>query len=75
MADNVPPSSADVTKSGSLNVPQPSGPHRPVMGFPFTFRDMKETRSHINTVLGTPNVWNAFNSTTNTPPPLHNSGK
>jgi hypothetical protein len=27
-----PPSSADVTKSGSLNLPEPSGPHRPVMG-------------------------------------------
>jgi hypothetical protein len=32
MADNLPPSSADVTESGSLNLPEPSGPHRPVMG-------------------------------------------
>jgi hypothetical protein len=31
-ADNPPPSSADVTESGSLNLPEPSGPHRPVMG-------------------------------------------
>jgi hypothetical protein len=31
-ADNLPPSSADVTESGSLNLPEPSGPHRPVMG-------------------------------------------
>jgi hypothetical protein len=41
MADNLPPSSADVTESGSLNLPEPSGPHRPVIGmvypfFPFT---------------------------------------
>jgi hypothetical protein len=32
MADNLPLSSADVTESGSLNLPEPSGPHRPVMG-------------------------------------------
>jgi hypothetical protein len=32
MADNLPPSSADETESGSLNLPEPSGPHRPVMG-------------------------------------------
>jgi hypothetical protein len=31
-ADNLPPSSADVTESGSLNLPEPCGPHRPVMG-------------------------------------------
>jgi hypothetical protein len=29
---HLPPSSADVTESGSLNLPEPSGPHRPVMG-------------------------------------------
>jgi hypothetical protein len=29
---NLPPSSADVTESGSLNPPEPSGPHRPVIG-------------------------------------------
>jgi hypothetical protein len=31
-ANNLPPSSADVMESGSLNLPEPSGPHRPVMG-------------------------------------------
>jgi hypothetical protein len=37
MADNLPPSSADVTESGSLNLPEPSGPHRPVMGLLYIF--------------------------------------
>jgi hypothetical protein len=32
MADNLPPSSADVTESGSLNNSEPSGTHRPAMG-------------------------------------------
>jgi hypothetical protein len=32
MADNLPPSSADITESGSLNLPELSEPHRPVMG-------------------------------------------
>jgi hypothetical protein len=31
MTENLPPSSADVMESGSLNLPEPSGPHRPVM--------------------------------------------
>jgi hypothetical protein len=31
-ADNLPHSSADVTESGSLNLPELCGPHRPVMG-------------------------------------------
>jgi hypothetical protein len=26
------PSSADITESGSLNLPEPFGPHKPVMG-------------------------------------------
>jgi hypothetical protein len=34
-ADNQQPSSADVTESGSLNLPEPSGPHGPVMGMLF----------------------------------------
>jgi hypothetical protein len=34
MADNLPPSSADVTESGSLNVPEPSGP---VMGLLYLY--------------------------------------
>jgi hypothetical protein len=37
MADNLPPSSADVTESGSLNLPKPSGSHRPVMGLLYLF--------------------------------------
>jgi hypothetical protein len=36
-AENLPPSSADVTESGSLNLPEPSGPHRPVMGMLYMF--------------------------------------
>jgi hypothetical protein len=36
-ADNLPPSSADVTESGSLKLPAPSGPHRPVMGLLYLF--------------------------------------
>jgi hypothetical protein len=32
MTDKLPPSSADVTESGSIKVPEPSGSHRPVMG-------------------------------------------
>jgi hypothetical protein len=38
MVDNLPPSSADVTEYGSLNLSETSGPHRPVMGLLyFTF--------------------------------------
>jgi hypothetical protein len=37
MADNPPPSSADVTESGNLNLPEPSGPHRPVKGMLFLY--------------------------------------
>jgi hypothetical protein len=33
----LPPSSADVTESGSLNLPEPSGPHRPVMGLLYLY--------------------------------------
>jgi hypothetical protein len=40
-ADNLPPSSADVTESGSLNLPEPSGPHRPVMGLLYLFLCIK----------------------------------
>jgi hypothetical protein len=32
VADNLPPSKTDVMKSGSLGLPEPSGPHRAVMG-------------------------------------------
>jgi hypothetical protein len=37
MADNLPPSSVYVTESGSLNLQESSGPHRPVMGL-FTLK-------------------------------------
>jgi hypothetical protein len=32
MVDKLQPSNVDVMKSGSLNLPELSGPHRPVMG-------------------------------------------
>jgi hypothetical protein len=37
MADNLTPSSADVTESGSLNLLEPYGPNRPVMGLIYFF--------------------------------------
>jgi hypothetical protein len=37
MADNLRPSSTDVMESGSLNLPEPSGPHRPVMGLLYLY--------------------------------------
>jgi hypothetical protein len=37
MADNLPPSSADVTESESLNLPETSGPYRPVMGLLYLY--------------------------------------
>jgi hypothetical protein len=49
MADNLPPSSTDVTESGSPNLPEHSGPHRPVMGVPylfFTFYRVAWTKPH-----------------------------
>jgi hypothetical protein len=38
MADNLPHPSADITESGSLNLPEPSGTHRPVMGLLNSFQ-------------------------------------
>jgi hypothetical protein len=38
MADNLPPSSAHVMESGSLNLPESSGPLRPVMGLLYIYR-------------------------------------
>jgi hypothetical protein len=35
MVENLPSSSADVMESGSLNLPEPSGAQRPVMGIHF----------------------------------------
>jgi hypothetical protein len=37
MADNLPPSSADVMESGSLNLPESSGPYSPVMGLIYLY--------------------------------------
>jgi hypothetical protein len=37
MADNLPPSSADDMESGNLNLPEPSGPHRTVMGLLYLY--------------------------------------
>jgi hypothetical protein len=37
MADNIPPSSADVTESGSLKLPEPSGTHSAVMGLLYLY--------------------------------------
>jgi hypothetical protein len=37
VADNLPPSSAGVTESGNLNLTEPSGPYRPVMGLLYSF--------------------------------------
>jgi hypothetical protein len=41
MADILPPSSADVTESGNLNLPEPSGPHTPVMGILYLLLSVK----------------------------------
>jgi hypothetical protein len=38
VAENLPPSSAEVTESGSLKLPEPSGPLRPVMGLLYLYR-------------------------------------
>jgi hypothetical protein len=48
MADNLPPLSADVTESGSLNLPEPSGPHRPVMGTLYLYYRPKKTAIFIH---------------------------
>jgi hypothetical protein len=40
-ADNLPPSGAVVTESGSLNLPEPSVPHRPVMGLLYLLHNVK----------------------------------
>jgi hypothetical protein len=58
MADNLPRSSADVTESGSLNLPEPSGPHRPVMGLLYLYLYQRlidssdsSIMNNLNTVL------------------------
>jgi hypothetical protein len=52
MADNLPLSSADITESGSLNLPEPSGPHRAVMGLLYFTILVYTIRG---TLFGTPN--------------------
>jgi hypothetical protein len=47
MADNLAPSSADVTESGSLKLPEPSRPHRPVMGLLYLYFEFNKP-SFIN---------------------------
>jgi hypothetical protein len=47
MADNLQPSSANVKESGSLNLPEPSGPHRPVKGLLFLFKKKKKKKIYI----------------------------
>jgi hypothetical protein len=42
MADNLPPSSADVTESRGLNIPEPSQPHRPAMGLLYLYLFLKK---------------------------------
>jgi hypothetical protein len=39
--DSLSPSSADVIESASLNLPEPSGPHRPVMGLLYLLHVLK----------------------------------
>jgi hypothetical protein len=52
-ADNQPPSSADVKKSGSLNLPEPSGPHRPVMGMLYFYLHLGGTEVYFSAVFPT----------------------
>jgi hypothetical protein len=47
---NLLPSSADVTESGSLNLPEPSGPHRPVMGLIYLMEFSLATCISVGTV-------------------------
>jgi hypothetical protein len=41
MTDNLPLSSVDVTECGNLNLPEPSGPHRAVMGLLYLFTSLR----------------------------------
>jgi hypothetical protein len=53
-AENLPLSSADVTESGSLNLPEPSGPHMPVMGLLYLIVLLEDRCSKYNS---RPNDW------------------
>jgi hypothetical protein len=48
MADNLPPSNADVTEYGSLNLPEPSGPHRHVMGLLYLYLESFKSTEYNN---------------------------
>jgi hypothetical protein len=52
-AGNLPLSSADVMESGSLNLPEPSGAHRPVMGLFYLFYTMLEAVIAVCTFIQT----------------------
>jgi hypothetical protein len=50
MADNLPPSSVDVTKSGNLNLPEPSGANTTVMGLLYLFTVFYLTKLSITNI-------------------------
>jgi hypothetical protein len=50
-ADSLPPSSADVTESGSFNLPEPSGPHTPVMGMLYLYCQPRIVKAELNEAL------------------------
>jgi hypothetical protein len=54
MADNLPPTSAGVMESRSLNLPEPSMLHRPVMGLLYLLHivlDQLTLQYHVEGVL------------------------
>jgi hypothetical protein len=57
MVDNLPPSSADVTESGSLNLPETSGPHRPIMGLFYLFYVLQTLVSKLKCKM---TIWKNF---------------
>jgi hypothetical protein len=64
MADNLPPSSADVTEFESLNLPEPSGPHRPVMGLLYLIRiEKKRIISQNKTYIFFHRLWLPLHNT------------
>jgi hypothetical protein len=56
MADNLPPSSADVTESGILNLPEPSGSHRPVMGLLYSQPHVSAPSIGVNCIHYLPKI-------------------
>jgi hypothetical protein len=48
MVDNLPPSSDDNMESGNLNLPDPSGSHRPVMGLLYLLLHNTENKYTCN---------------------------